>query len=377
MLRLVLPIAILLALFTSLSAQPGAKAQDVVIFADGTSSRGTIIRASKADYSKQVALRSPDGSVEVYGPNSLQGYSFGKQGRTFRAVTADIPDPQLGGVEVSQRRFAEVLIDGDLELLRVNLSGNEYNAKAIGTQDYFYLLRQGEIELTLELTTILVYEILHANPSRFRNKLKFFVRDCPAALEMARRADFTDASIMRILGSYATCKKNLNLVMDAGRVPSGVDFKHFTRLAHLSLRDKNYSEQQFSFQLGYQLEASFTNRMKWLGVLVSADYVYHTFRWQEQTNVAQSMIKGNLSLGVYPVKRPDFSVQLTAGLSNYNAFESSFNSFFSNNYFLLSGGVRVQRNNFLLDLSYEHMPDQITRQPGNILLLGAGYRVRF
>jgi hypothetical protein len=167
-----------------------------------------------------------------------------------------------------------------------------------------------------------------------------------------------------------------DMQMAAGKAPTGVKMKHFARITNLDLRDKNYDERQFSFSVGYQLEAGFTNRLDWLGLTFSADYVYHTFRWEEASNVAQSMLKGNISLGLYPVRKDNFSVQVIAGLSSYNAFDSSFNSFFSNNYFLLSSGVRVQKNSFLLDLGYEYMPNQITKQPGNILMVGVGYQVR-
>jgi len=287
-----------------------------------------------------------------------------------------VPDHSKGGKVVNQRRFGQVLIDGEIELIRINLAPNEYNSKAIGSQSYFYLLRQGEIVLPLELTTIYVYDILHANPSRFRNKLKFFVRGCDLAFEQARRADFNDGSIIRILSSYGECKEVENMQMAAGKAPTGVNIKHFGRIANLDLRDKNYDDRQFSFSLGYQLEAGFTNRLDWLGLTFSADYVYHTFRWEESSNVAQSMLKGNIAIGVFPIRKDNFSVQVTAGLSNYNAFDSSFSSFFSNNYFLLSSGVRVQRNNFLLDVGYEYMPNQIMRQPGNILSVGLGYQIR-
>jgi len=36
---------------------------------------------------------------------------------------------------VRQQRFGEVLIDGELQLIRVNLDGNEYEAKALGTEN--------------------------------------------------------------------------------------------------------------------------------------------------------------------------------------------------------------------------------------------------
>lgn len=376
MLKLLLSLACSL-LLTSLWAQSGKEGPDEVLFADGTTAAGRIDRATVLDLGKSITFRAK-GKDEAtnYSPATVKEFTFGRNEKTFRAVEVEIPDPRQGGKVVSQRRFGLVLIDGEVELIRINLAGNEYNAKAVGSQDYFYLLRQGEIVLPLELTTIYVYDILHANPSRFRNKLKFFVRGCDLAFEQARRADFTDASIIRTLSSFGECKEVENMQMAAGKLPPGVKMKHFGRIANLDLRDENYDDRQFSFSLGYQLEAGFTNRLKWLGLAFSADYVYHSFRWEESSNISQSMLRGNISFGAYPIRKDGFSIQVTAGLSNYNAFDSSFNSFFSNNYFMLSSGVRVQRNNFLLDLGYEHMPNQITRQPGNILSLGIGYQIR-
>lgn len=373
-----IPYLLTLILFPVLLVAQNSKLNfDKVTFADGTVEQGKIDRTSLQTLSRGISFSARGATAaRALSPSTVREFTFARSERKYRSVTIEIPDFRHDGNASKHQRFGEVLVDGEIELIRINLSNGEYNAKALGAQSYVYLLRQGDIELPLELTSIYVYEMLHANPSRFRNKLKFLVRDCPSAVEQARKADFNDESIMRTLNTYAECKHIQKLEIAAGRIPTGVELKHFARLANLDLRDKNYDDQQFSFSLGYQLEADFTNRFDWLSVLFSADYVYHSFRWQETSNVAQSMLKGNLSLGFYPLKKEDFSVQLTAGLSNYNAFESSFSSFFSNNYFLLSSGLRVQRNNFLLDVSYEHMPNQISRQPGNILLVGVGYRVR-
>lgn len=360
-----------------LSAQKGKLNYDKVTFADGTVEHGKIDRTSLQTLSRGISFSPGDATAgRDLSPATVREFTFARSERTYRSVTVEIADPNRDGAASEQQRFGEVLVDGEIELIRINLSTGEYDPKPLGAQNYVYLLRQGDIELPLELTSIYVYEVLHANPSRFRNKLKFLVRDCEVASEQARRADFNDESIMRVISTYAECKQMRELEIAAGNIPTGVELRHFTRLANLELRDKNYDDKQFSFSLGYQLEADFTNRFDWLSILISADYVYHTFRWEETSNVSQSMLKGNLSLGVYPLKLENFSVQLTAGLSNYNAFDSSFNSFFSNNYFLLSSGLRIQRNNFLLDLGYEYMPNQITRQPGNILLVGVGYQVR-
>ena len=178
MLKLLLPLACSLLLLPTLDAQSGKQSPDEVIFANGTTDRGRIQRATLLELGKSITFKvKGEDKATNYSPGTVNEFTFGRSGRTFRAVDVEIPDPNQSGKVVSQRRFGQVLIDGDIELIRINLAGNEYNAKAVGSEDYFYLLRQGEILLPLELTSIFVYDILHANPSRFRNKLKFFVGD--------------------------------------------------------------------------------------------------------------------------------------------------------------------------------------------------------
>ncbi len=354
------------------------KGSDLVVFQDGSTKKGTVRKNGVSGYSRSIQFleRGADEAKQL-SPASVFGFTISSNKRTYRSVTAEIPDPKQGGRKVLQQRFGEVLIDGEMQLIRVNLDGNEFESKALGTEDYFYLLRQDDVELVLELTTIVVYERLHANPSRFRNKLKFFTRGCEDVVEQARRADFNDASIMRILRNYGECKDFQEMEMNAGRIPSRIRYRHSIVASNLNMRDMNYDENQFTFGLNYEVEAAATQRLKWFGMIFSVGYLYNTFRWEEQFNVAQSMLRGNVAFAFAPIHKEDFSVQLTGGMSNYNAFDSSFNSFFSNNYFLLSSGLRVRHKNISAHLNYEHMPNQVKEQPGNILVLGVGYKLPF
>lgn len=369
---------VLLFCLSAPSLEAQRRTTDLVVFSDGSTKMGTVRKSGVSGYSRAIQFteRGADETQQL-SPTSVSQFTLAGNGRTYRSVTADIPDPGQAGREVRQQRFGEVLIDGELQLIRVNLDGNEYEAKALGTENYFYLLRQDDVELVLELTTIVVYDRLHANPSRFRNKLKFFVRDCEEVTEQARRADFNDAAIMRILRNYGECQNFQEMEMNAGRIPSRIRYRHSIVATNLNMRDMNYDENQFSFGANYEIEAAATQRLKWFGMIFSAGYVYNTFRWEEQFNVAQSMLKGNVSLAFSPIHKENFTVQLTGGLSNYNAFDSSFNSFFSNNYFLLSSGLRVRHKNVSAHLTYEHMPNQIKEQPGNILVMGLGYKLPF
>lgn len=324
---------------------------------------------------KSIGLRRESGvPFQDFSPQDLQEFTLGRSQRTYRSVEVEIPEPKRQGTPVLTSRFGEVLVDGDVELIKVNLAYNEYPNNAIGSQPCLYLLREGELEFVLELTTIVVYDNLHANPSRFRHKLKYLVRGCEDVFQYARTANFTDGDIMRVISDYAACRDLQDIKINKRRISSKLQLSHFARLSALDIRDKHYSDQQLSLTLGYQGEAAFTNKLRWLGVLFSGEYAYQTFRWEDETNIQQSMVKLNLSLALKPYERENFSLQLTSGLSSYNATSSSFSSFFSNNYFLLSSGVRVRSNNYLFGVSYEYTPNQIKAQPGNILQLSFGYK---
>ncbi len=324
---------------------------------------------------KSIGLRRESGvPYKSYSPLDIQEFTLGRSQRTYRSVEVEIPDPKRQGTPVLTRRFGEVLVDGQVELIKVHLAFNEYANSAVGSQPYLYLLREGDLEFVLELTTIVVYDVLNANPARFRHKLKYLVRECEEVYQYARTANFTDGDIMRVISDYAICRDLQNVKMNDRRISGRLQLSHFARLSALDIRDKNYSDRQLSVAFGYQGEAAFSNKLKWLGVLFSTEYVYQSFRWEDRANVQQSMVKLNLSVALKPYEREDFSLQLTGGLSSYNATSSSFRSFFSNNYFLLSSGLRVRSNNYLFGVSYEYMPNQIKEQPGNILQLSVGYK---
>ncbi|MTB51942.1 hypothetical protein [Lewinella sp. W8] len=372
-------LVLLLAATSGLLAQrEDTKKTDEVMLFSGTTEEGHIMRDAPATLSRAVRLKRENGTdPSVYSPGQVREFRLGKSNRIYRSVDIDLPDNQRNGVLVSQRRFGEVLIDGPITLIKVHLFANEYDNSALGSRDYAYLLQQGDVELMLSLTSIQVYDIMHANPSRFRNKLKFLVRDCSEALEKARHADFTDSDIMRIISIYYDCENLPIAHLDEDRIRRGFALKHYARAGYLDLMDEEFNQNQFSFSLGYQAEANFDGTLDWLGVLFSADFVYHTFLWQETSNVSQSMFKGNLSLAFYPINREDFSLQLTGGMSNYNAFSTSFNSFFANNYFLLDAGVRARIEDYTLAINYERMPNPFTPRPANILLFTVGYRLPF
>ena len=364
----------LLLLNLPLSAQ-GKSKLDRLTFTNGEQTEGFVRRNLEFDLGRGVEMRAEgESAFSLHSPRVVESVRL-NNGRRFRRVTAMIPSPGEGGRRVEQYRLAEVLMDGDIELLRINLAGNEYEAKALGTENYFYLLRQGDVELPLELTTIVVYQMLHANPSRFRNKLKYFVRDCPVAEEWAREADFTNASILRILNYYADCKGNLTTEVSKRDRPSVVKYNHYARISYMDIRSQGFDDLQFTAGVGYRLEANVLNKYSWLGVLAGLDYVYQTFRYQDAQVVEQSMVKANFSLGVSPVRRENFALQGIIGLSGYNSLESSFRSFFNNNYFMLSSGLRTRINDWQLELSYERMPSAQADRPTNILLFGVEYRL--
>lgn len=365
----------LLMLPGGLRAQKG-ELPDRVTFADGTVEPAQVQRSPVLGLGKAARIkRKGENLFRSYSPETVTEYTLGRNQRTYRSVDVDLPSYRHGGARIPQKRFGEVLVDGDVQLIKINLDVDEYEPAAIGIEPYMYLLREDEVEISLELSTIMVYELLNANPSRFRNNLKFFARGCPEALRFAEKAQFRDGDIMRVVSDYSNCKSLGNVSLNENRISGRLTLSHYLRGSVIDIRDQNYNDRQLSLGIGYQGEAGFTNQMRWLGVLLSAEYVYQSFRWEDRTNVQQSMVKSNLSMVFKPVQREFFEIQLTGGLSSYNATSSSFRSFFNNNYFLLSTGIRMRSHRYLFGLAYEKMPNPIRERPGNMMIFSAGYQL--
>ncbi|WP_116127459.1 hypothetical protein [Lewinella sp. IMCC34183] len=366
----------LLILLVAVTPTALAAQSDEVVLTDGSVLQVNVRRVATVDGARQLTYRGPDGKTRTLAPANVESYHLEGGDRHFRTVEVSLPDPETGRI-TRQRRFGEVLASGDVELVKVALSVSEYPAEAADSRPYLYLLRRDDVELVLKLTSIRVYDRPHANPSRFRNLLKFFVGDCYTATELARDARFYDSDILQVIDAYAGCGAGREVALDRNRLSGTLEIEHHVRASYLDSRDGDFSDQQFSAGLGYQASTHFVDRFRWLSILASVDYIYQSFRWQEASDVQQTMLRGNLSVGFIPLDIPGVRLQVTGGLSNYNALTSSFRSFFSNNYFLLNGGLTVDHGNFRLSLQYEHLPGQIQRRPGSQLLTSLGYRLRW
>ncbi|THH41128.1 hypothetical protein [Neolewinella litorea] len=358
-----------------LSGQDNSRFADELTLADGTTLQVDLRKTGATELAQSISFTVPEGGERSLTPSMVAEFQFGKTGRTYRQVAVELPYPRSTDPPTEQLRFGEVLASGDVELIKVALSSSEYDLEAADGEPYLYLLREGEVELVLKLSSIMVYERLHANPARFRNLLKFLTRDCPRALAMARTANFADSDILRVLDAYGDCDAGRQVILDRSLLRGGVRIEHYARGFNIDIRDGDFSDRQLSAGLGYLAMARFNERFRRLAVLASLDFVYHSFRWEMISDVSQSMVRGNFSLGYTVSGGEKLGLQLTAGLSNYNAISSGFRSFFSNNYFLLNGGANLHSGNFLLGVHYEYLPGQISRRPGNQLVTTLGYRV--
>ncbi|MGB3798724.1 MAG: hypothetical protein WA952_02855 [Lewinella sp.] len=352
-----------------------AQGPDQIVLRDGTVIEGRIRKSAPPTQSSLIKI-TQDQQVRTFKPGDIRSVRFGKSGIELRSIEVDLGAPgTIGSRDRRETRLGEVLADGDVSLIKVYLFPFEYDTGAAGSEPYLYVLRAEGNTFILRLTSILVYEMWHANPAQFRNLLKYIARDCDEAKELASDANFRDGSILSVLQAYQKCYPNLNLELNEKRLQGGVEIDHYAQLMYIDIRDGDFNDQQISAGIGYQAAARFTERLDRLSVMASVHYLYHSFRWREQSDVSQSILRGNFSIGYTPILRKQYALRLTGGLSNYHAVSSSFRSFFSNNYFLLNAGVSVLRERWVFGLHYEHFPGQIPRRPASQLLATVGYRI--
>lgn len=352
----------------------GAQRRDVVRLQDGSEQTGRLAEPLHHEVEPYVLIRTAEGPATV----ALQRVESVTTRNGDRYEVVDLLQKMYGrppSPASSVFRAGRVLARGDVGLLRVALASDEYDPYAAGDRPYGYVLRWKDSDFWLGLTTIEVYERMHANPSRFRNVLAYLTRDCADARALARRAGFQDAAILEVLQAYQECHPEVSLEVVKKHTRGVFGIEHILQLAHVDTRDADFSDGELSAGLGYQAIGRFRNRYRRLAVLAGAQYLYRSFRWQQTTEISQGMVRGNLSLGFTAVERPKFMLMLSGGLSNYNAVTSGLRSFFSNNYFLLNGGVQLGTGNWRIGLHYEHLPHQISRRPANQLLTTVGYRI--
>ena len=330
---------------------------------------GSIRLIPAAHQSREVQIKRGRERV-TFAADEVATVRFARSGLVLERVIIESP----GSEEGRGARLGEVLADGDLRLLRINLFPEEYPATAAGSEPYLYVLEAEGNTFILRLTSIMVYEQWHANPAQFRNLLKYVTRDCPQARDRASRADFRDGSILTVLQAYAECHPEQTVTLNQRRLQGGIAIDHYAQLLTVDIRDGDFTDQRLSAAIGYRAAVRFTERFERFSVMASAHYLYHSFSWREERNISQSLVRGNFSLGYTVVRRDNYAVQVTGGLSNYHAVSSSFRSFFSNNYCLLNGGIQLVRAPYVAALHYEHFPGQISRRPANQLLATVGYR---
>ena len=357
-----------------LGVQVCAQRLDVVRFLDGSEIVGHISQIPIGNKPTDFRLRTAEGSTAI----SLKhlDYLETRQGERYeifdprRPIKGPLPFDRTAGL-----RLAKVLSRGDLRLLRVALTSAEYDPYAAGDRPYGYLLQWKDSDFWLGLTTIEVYERMHANPFRFRNVLAYLTRDCERARGLARQSDFEDAAILEVLQAYQECHPEVKLEVAPNHTRGIFALEHVLQLVHVDTRDAEFSDGELSAGLGYQAIGRFRNRYRRLAILAGVQYVYRSFRWQQATEISQGLVRGNLSLGLTALDYPNLTLTLVGGLSNYNAVSSGFRSFFSNNYFLLNGGIQLGSGSWRMGLHYEHLPHQISRRPANQLLITLGYRL--
>ena len=366
----------LLLLYCLLSSWLAAQSTDKLLLRDGTTVRGVLRHVPPRLQGVRLRFQARGGEVRTYTPREVLHCRVGRTGQLVKAVSVELPQAG-GGAEQTRYRFGEVIASGEVELIRVPLAVSEYTPEAIGSQPYLYVLRQDDVELILKLSTIEVYGQLHANPSRFRNLLKYLVRGCERATELARTAQFKNADILRVLVAYRDCQPAaVVLNYHDAQLRGGTVFDHYLRASTFDMRDGDFSQDQLSLGIGYQIEARMTQRLRRLSLLGSVDVLHHTFTSPRDLGTAsQTMLRGNFGLAVAPVQTDELALKLALGLSNYHALSSNLRSAFANNYFLFTADVRLHYRRWLLELGYEHFPDGHFRRPNALLRLGVGYRL--
>lgn len=320
-------IAIVFLLFFSLSinssiAQKQNFEHGTLYLSDGQAVDGFIELNTLEKIGQRVLFqKNASAAVETYLPSQLDGFLYKKTDTHFRSITFSYyKDDGITREKTNKvRRFAKILVSGKVDLLKVPLTQFEYNTEAFGSENHLYLIKKGGsyIQVDVLQTKASGNQIVVSN--KYRGVLTYALNECEKINQLAKRAAFTDKSIIDLVKKYHECIGASSQIKVAKESQPNIT-SHFFRAGYLKVRD-DFFDDELGFNFGYQIAFQMPELSRNLGFSFSADYIYQQYFWNDYTffrgDYKESDIRLNIGIDLYFIQREKFKARISPGYSYY------------------------------------------------------------
>ncbi len=337
------------------SMASGVTAQETIVFDSGSKLIARLAPLAKLRNLDQITYYDPTtGKEKVNTTNSVRGFRFQGEPTYHKRVTIDLKQVSEG-TQTEIVRFGEVLVDGDLRLIRVYLEAAEYDEDLSGIENYLYLLeREGKAYQLDLLSQVAASYSQRGVSTRYRNILEYVLSDCENIKAKTERLKFTDEALLALVRScYAsghfTSREDSSavltistLVKEAEPVPA-----QFTQAIGIGISSIGgfYFDGSLGYGLEYIAEFRLANNLSILGIEGSFAASFLDFEYlRSGGSETQTLLRIGVGLNAYPFKGTDLSIGL-GGLVSF-APVSSVNDDEANQYFMANFQLAFREGRF-------------------------------
>ena len=290
--------------------------QDTIRFMDGSTQLVTIRPAELLQDPGRILYREyPDGTeVKTNTPRAVSSFTISATNTPYAGVEFELKNATPG--EIKKKRFGEVLLDGDVRLIRVPLLISEYDDQVNNVKDYLYILEKGGESYQLDVMSSIQASTYRTVSSRYRNVLNYVLSDCTDIELKTERLRFTDAEMIRLITEYNSCVGNnaALIVKKKKRSLTGV----ISVGGGVFTMGGDYYEKVLGGHAGFEGELIFPGKRTFIGVNYGLAVARVNFNYvPSDIEVTQTRTQGMLGLNLHS------SVSGTDVFVGYGIFVSS------------------------------------------------------
>ncbi|WP_207424040.1 hypothetical protein [Desertivirga brevis] len=241
---------------------------------------GYILRDSELGLSKSFYFKKNlSDEKTLYTPNDVEEFTFASDSITFRKILFRL-NPQD---TISDPRFAKVLVKGNTDLYKLQLSQKELKPIYLTEIDFVYVLRKGEEYFALSQEETMI-DTFYSLRKKYTGLLRALFSDCEKLATFDFDAiPFEDRSIIEITQKYNSCLAPNEASKDYNYKVKAVSKRGVELQAGMFLPKNitNYLENSSSFSIGYFWDIFRKDKSKLGSIRTGINYMYVNYNYEK------------------------------------------------------------------------------------------------
>jgi hypothetical protein len=189
-----------MSFYSSLSAQLDNYEKARIITSTGETINCEVSLEGEAFMSKKIKCKI-NGEIVNKTPSVVKAVYFEESKLLYRSVLHEYKDVD-SGESIEVERFASVLVNGDMTVMKVFEFPDEYEKRLSTAPNHvYYVEKEGEtypLKVIVEYTSQRSYNLRE----QYKGGFKFLLQDCPDALKKVDGMKFTDKYFIAVANTY-------------------------------------------------------------------------------------------------------------------------------------------------------------------------------